>query len=87
MKKNLCAALAAALALGAAAAYAERGEGSATARQGVVRCGGSNFLRLAGTEIQYTVPDMLDRPWADIWEKHLEKGMERPVEELDLGFK
>jgi hypothetical protein len=40
-----------------------------------------------GTEIQYTVPDMLDRPWADIWEKHLEKDMERPVEELDLGFK
>ena len=30
---------------------------------------------------------MLDRPWADIWEKNLEKGMERPVEELDLGFK
>jgi hypothetical protein len=40
-----------------------------------------------GTVIEYEVPDMLDRPWADIWEKHLEKDMSRPVEELDLGFK
>jgi hypothetical protein len=40
-----------------------------------------------GEVIQYEVPDMLDRPWADIWEKHLEKDMSRPVEELDLGFK
>ena len=40
-----------------------------------------------GEVIPYEVPDMLDRPWADIWEKHLEKDMSRPVEELDLGFK
>jgi hypothetical protein len=40
-----------------------------------------------GTVIEFEVPDMLDRPWADIWEKHLEKDMSRPVEELDLGFK
>lgn len=32
-------------------AWADRSEGAATARQGVVRCGGSNFLRLGGTEI------------------------------------
>jgi hypothetical protein len=35
----------------AGAAYADRGEGGTTARQGVVRCGGNNFLRLNGTEI------------------------------------
>ncbi|MGH7946812.1 MAG: hypothetical protein ACREF9_17680 [Opitutaceae bacterium] len=35
-------------------AQASRSEGAATARQGVVRCGGSNFLRLGGTEIQFT---------------------------------
>ena len=32
-------------------AQADRGEGAATARQGVIRCGGNNFLRLGGTEI------------------------------------
>src|SRR5438046_10463426 len=37
----------------AGAALAERGEGETTARQGVVRCGGNNFLRLGGTEIQF----------------------------------
>src|SRR5438552_1586773 len=30
------------------------GEGEATARQGVVRCIGNNFLRLGDTEIQFT---------------------------------
>ena len=49
-----CAALAAALTIGAGTAEAARGEGAATARQAVVRCGGSNFLRLAGSEVQYT---------------------------------
>ena len=40
-----------------------------------------------GQVIQYRVPDMLDRPWAKIWEEHFEKDMQRPKEELDLGFK
>jgi hypothetical protein len=31
-----------------------------------------------GTTIQYTVPDIYGRPWADIWEQYLEKGMSRP---------
>jgi len=35
-------------------ASADRPEGAATGRQGVVRCGGNNFLRLNGTEIQFT---------------------------------
>jgi hypothetical protein len=40
-----------------------------------------------GQVIQYRVPDMLDRPWAAIWEEYFEKDMERPVRQLDLGFK
>ena len=40
-----------------------------------------------GQVIQYRVPDMLDRPWAKIWEEFFEKNMDRPKEELDLGFK
>jgi len=40
-----------------------------------------------GQVIEYRVPDMLDRPWAKIWEEYFEDGMDRPKEELDLGFK
>jgi hypothetical protein len=40
-----------------------------------------------GQVIQYRVPDMFSRPWAKIWEEFFEKNMERPKEELDLGFK
>jgi hypothetical protein len=40
-----------------------------------------------GQVIEYKVPDMLDRPWAKIWEEHFEKDMDRPTQELDLGFK
>ena len=40
-----------------------------------------------GQIIEYRVPDMLDRPWAKIWEEYFEDGMERPEQELDLGFK
>ena len=40
-----------------------------------------------GQAIEYKVPDMFDRPWAKIWEEYFEKNMERPKEELDLGFK
>jgi hypothetical protein len=30
---------------------------------------------------------MSDRPWARIWEENFEKNMDRPKQELDLGFK
>ena len=40
-----------------------------------------------GQVIEYRVPDMFDRPWAQIWEEYLEKNMEKPKEKLDLGFK
>jgi hypothetical protein len=31
-----------------------------------------------GTVIEYRVPDMYGRPWAQIWEQYYEQGMERP---------
>lgn len=39
-----------------------------------------------GEIIEYRVPDMFGRPWAQIWEEHFEQNMERPDDELDLGF-
>jgi hypothetical protein len=39
-----------------------------------------------GTEIQYKVPDMYGRPWAHIWEKYWERGMERPEGEDIFSF-
>jgi len=39
-----------------------------------------------GTVIQYEVPDMYGRPWAQIWEKYWEQGMERPVDEDLFDF-
>jgi hypothetical protein len=39
-----------------------------------------------GQVIEFRVPDMFDRPWAQIWEEHFEQDMERPGDELDLGF-
>lgn len=34
-----------------------------------------------GDTIEYTVPDMNNRPWAQIWEQYFEEGMQRPEEE------
>ena len=39
-----------------------------------------------GQVIQYRVPDMLGRPWAQIWEQW-EKGMEKPAEKDIFSFK
>ena len=71
LKKTASVLLAAALSSFAYTAYADKSEGATTARQGVMRCGGSHFLRLGGTEIQFTswvfrnfdssVPITLDR--------------------------
>ena len=33
-----------------------------------------------GQTIEYEVPDMYGRPWAQIWEKYWEKGMDKPKE-------
>jgi hypothetical protein len=54
LKKTASVLLAAALSSFAYTAHADRSEGATTARQGTLRCGGNNFLRLGGTEIQRT---------------------------------
>ncbi len=37
-----------------------------------------------GAVIEYEVPDMYGRPWAEIWEKYYEQDMERPDEGDDI---
>jgi len=39
-----------------------------------------------GVTIEYTVPDMYGRPWAQIWESYFEGGMQRPGEESIFDF-
>jgi hypothetical protein len=39
-----------------------------------------------GVTIDYTVPDMFGRPWAEIWERYFEEGMERPESESIFEF-
>ncbi|HEU4619356.1 MAG TPA: hypothetical protein VFV10_15065 [Gammaproteobacteria bacterium] len=39
-----------------------------------------------GTAIQYRVPDMYGRPWAQIWEQYLEQGMQKPQAEDIFNF-
>jgi len=39
-----------------------------------------------GVTIDYTVPDMFGRPWAQIWERYFEDGMKRPEDESLFKF-
>jgi hypothetical protein len=39
-----------------------------------------------GTTFEYSVPDMYGRPWAEIWERYHEQGMERPGRPALFGF-
>jgi hypothetical protein len=39
-----------------------------------------------GTVIEYEVPDIYGRPWAQIWEKYWEEGMDRPADEDIFSF-
>jgi hypothetical protein len=39
-----------------------------------------------GTTIEYTVPDMYGRPWAQIWERYFEQGMSREDDESIFDF-
>jgi hypothetical protein len=39
-----------------------------------------------GDVIEYRIPDMYGRPWADIWERYHEEGMEKPEEEGLFDF-
>jgi hypothetical protein len=40
-----------------------------------------------GVTIEYPVPDMYGRPWAQIWERYFETGMKRPSDESLFEFK
>jgi hypothetical protein len=37
-----------------------------------------------GTVLEFEVPDMYGRPWAQIWEKYWEEGMQRPAQDQDI---
>lgn len=37
-----------------------------------------------GNSIDFDVPDMYGRPWAEIWEKNFEQDMEKDEEEEDI---
>jgi hypothetical protein len=37
-----------------------------------------------GTTLKFEVPDMYGRPWAQIWEKYWEEGMQRPSQDEDI---
>jgi hypothetical protein len=39
-----------------------------------------------GQTVQYEVPDMYGRPWARLWEKYFEEGMQRPEGEDPFDF-
>jgi hypothetical protein len=39
-----------------------------------------------GTVIEYKVPDMFGRPWAQIWEEYFEQGMQKPETEDIFSF-
>ena len=39
-----------------------------------------------GTVFEYEVPDINGRPWAEIWEKYHEQGMQRPEQEDIFSF-
>jgi hypothetical protein len=39
-----------------------------------------------GTPLEFEVPDMYGRPWAQIWEKYWENEMERPKEKDVFSF-
>jgi hypothetical protein len=39
-----------------------------------------------GQTIEYTIPDMYGRPWAQMWEQYFEQDMERPQQEDIFSF-
>ena len=39
-----------------------------------------------GTVIEYEIPDMFGRPWASLWERHLEQDMAKPEKDDIFSF-
>lgn len=54
--------------------------------QGIFPVDGTATPVSPGTVIQYEVPDMYGRPWAEIWEEYWEEDMERPEREDIFDF-
>lgn len=54
--------------------------------QGIFPLEGTATPVSPGTTIEYEVPDIYGRPWAEIWEQYWEDGMERPDEEDIFDF-
>lgn len=44
--------------------------------------------KVPGDMVEFTVPDLNGRPWADLWVKYFEQNMQRPAEQNDAlaGF-
>jgi len=40
-----------------------------------------------GQVLEYRVPDMYGRPWAQIWEQYFEQGMQKPTTDDIFNFK
>ncbi len=47
---------------------------------------GTATQKLPGDTFEFSPPDIYGRPWATIWEKYHEKGMERPKPKTLFGF-
>jgi hypothetical protein len=54
--------------------------------QSIFPLGGKATPAAPGTAIDYTVPDMFGRPWAQIWQEYYEQGMQRPEGEDIFSF-
>jgi hypothetical protein len=54
--------------------------------QGLFPIGGRATPVAPGTTIDFTVPDLFNRPWAQIWTEFFEQDMERPEKEALFGF-
>jgi len=48
--------------------------------------GGKATPALPGQTVQYEIPDIYGRPWAEMWEKYHEQGMTRPKAKPLFGF-
>jgi hypothetical protein len=47
---------------------------------------GQTTPKVPGSTVEYVLPDIPGRPWADIWERYFEEGMQRPEEEDFFSF-
>ena len=53
-------------------------------QQNIFNIDGINTPLAPGATIEYKLPDMLGRPWDQIWREHFEQGMKHPEPEKDI---